>query len=200
MPEAASLPLNVVDGLNLEEKYRKTLRPGELLQDREGKTRRLPRFFYEVNSWDTARKTELSPHFALWEFINTDLHEAEVLRRFPRYIPCAVAALAAALEVLRVHLGTVVHISANGGYRSPGHRISGHGSTHHWATAANIYRIGDEYIDGEEKIQKYADVACKLLPAIWPRPFGRQIGFADDHLHLDLGYSVVIPREADGEE
>ncbi|HEY2934068.1 MAG TPA: hypothetical protein VGK99_20190 [Acidobacteriota bacterium] len=199
MADEPSVPLKVVDGLDLDEKYRKALRPGDLLQDRDGNARRLPRFFYEIDSWDRARKIELSPHFALWEFINTDLHEVETLRRFPRYIPCAVAALAAALEVLRAHLGTVVHIAANGGYRSPAHKLSGHASTHHWATAANIYRIGDEYIDGEEKIQKYAEIARKLLPAVWPRPFGHNVGFADDHLHLDLGYAVLVPRDAGSE-
>src|SRR5688572_3924022 len=147
MTDVPSLPFKVVDGLALKEKYRKVLRPGEIMHDRAGNTRRLPRFFYEVDSWDTARNVALSAHFAMWEFVNTDLHEVETLRRFPRYIPCAVSALAAALEVLRINVGTVVHIAANGGYRSPCHKLSGHASTHHWATAANIYRVGDELID-----------------------------------------------------
>ena len=34
--------------------------------------------------------TQLSPSFALWEFIQTDVREAAPLRGFPRYVPCAI--------------------------------------------------------------------------------------------------------------
>ena len=32
------------------------------------------------------------------------------------------------------------------------------------------------------------------------RPWGHGPGLSDDHLHLDLGYVTVVPREAAGEE
>jgi hypothetical protein len=52
-----------------------------------------------------------------------DVREVEAMRTFPRYVPCAVALLATALEVFRAEVGTFVHIAANGGYRSPGHAL-----------------------------------------------------------------------------
>jgi hypothetical protein len=78
-------------------------------------------FFYEVDSWQTAQQIQLAEDFALWEFLTVDVREAEPLRTFPRYIPCAITALAAHLQVLRREIGTFVHIAANGGYRSPSH-------------------------------------------------------------------------------
>ena len=87
---------------------------------------------------------ELTPNFGLWEFIDVDVREAEPLRRFPRYVPCAVTLLARALERFRDHVGTFVHVAANGGYRSPAHALTAHASPHCWGTAANIYRIGDD--------------------------------------------------------
>ena len=37
----------------------------------------------------------------------------------------------------------------------------------------------------------------KVSPAFWIRPFGHVKGFADDHLHLDVGYAVLTPRGRD---
>src|SRR4051794_30752154 len=102
------LPLKLVDGLRLEERCRQALRPGEMVPDREGRMRRLPRFFYEVDSWKTALETQLSPRFALWEFMASDVREAEALRGFPRYVPCAVTATAAHLELYREKVGTYI--------------------------------------------------------------------------------------------
>lgn len=199
MADHRRLPLNVVDGLQLPEPYRTALRPGAILLDEEGRGRRLPRFFYEIDSWQTARGTQLAPNFSLYEFIGTDVREAAVLHGFPRYVPCATTLLAAQLSVLRQHLGTYVFIAANGGYRSPGHELSRAASAHHWGTAVNIYRIGDDYLDRREVIDRYAAAAREVLPAVWVRPFGHSAGFADDHLHLDLGYVTAVPREAEGE-
>lgn len=199
MADNRRLPLRVVDGLRLSAAIRAALRPGELLYDAEGRGRRLPRFFYEIDSWKTARETQIAPEFGLYEFIATDLHEAPVLHGFPRYIPCAVLLLASQLSVFRQKVGTYVHIAANGGYRSPGHATARDASTHHWGTAVNIYRIGDDYLDSQEAIDRYAGIAHDVLPAVWTRPYGHNVGFADDHLHLDLGYVTVVPREAAGE-
>ena len=195
-----SLPLKVADGLALGAPYRSLLMPGALVRDSYGRTRRLPRFFYAVQSWDQALQTRLSPHFALWEFMDVDLYEALPLRNFPRYIPCAVTALAAHLEVFRCQVGQPVKIAANGGYRSPAHGKSVLGSTHSWGTAANIFRIGDDYLDEPEKIERYASMATSLLPALRVARFATTSGGGDDHLHLDIGHVIAVPDDAPPEE
>jgi hypothetical protein len=196
----SNLPLPIIDGLELPAPHRSLLMPGVVVRDSHARTRRLPRFFYVVESWAVALATRLAPHFALWEFMDVDLYEPAPLRRFPRYVPCAVTMLAAHLEVLRGQFGAPVHVAANGGYRSPSHGRSIPGSPHAWATAANIYRIGDEYLDEREKIERYASVATDLLPALRARPFGPGPGCVDDHVHLDLGYVTAVPTEAPGED
>jgi len=196
----ADFPLRVVDGMGLDDEYRALLRPGELMRDRGGRLRRLPRFFYEIPSWDVALETGLSTNFEVWEFLNVDVREAEALRsEWPRYLPCAVSALAAFLELLRREVGTYVHIAANGGYRSPAHALSTHASTHCWGTAANIYRVGDDWMDDAKTIARYARTAEKLLPGLYVRPYGPGVGEADDHLHVDLGWSVTVPHGTAGE-
>ncbi len=197
--EYRSLPLRIVDGLDLPEKYQQVLRPGALVADRQGRLRRLPRFFYEIDSRQTASEIQMAAHFALSEFAEVDVREAAVLRAFPRYLPCAVTLLAAQLELFRLQVGAPVRIAANGGYRSPGHALSAYASTHAWGTAVNIYQIGDELLDEQEKIERYAGIATKLLPGIWSRPYGHNLGYADDHLHLDLGFVTVTPRDAASE-
>jgi hypothetical protein len=196
----ADTPLQVVDGARLGDELRRILRPGELMRGRDGRLRRLPRFFYRVPTWDVALEAELSPNFEVWEFLNVDVRETERLRSgWPRYLPCAVSLLASYLELFRREVGTYVHISANGGYRSPAHRLSTHASTHCWGTAANLYRVGDDWLDDEKTIAKYARVARRLMPGLYVRPYGGGVGQADDHLHLDLGWTVVVPHGVPGE-
>jgi hypothetical protein len=190
-----TLPLPIVDGCRLGARHRELLRPGELLQTRGGEVHRLPRFFFEVGSAVDAVNTQLTPHFGLWEFMEVDLHEPEPLRAFPRYVPCAVTALAAALEVLRLEFGVPIRIAANGGYRSPAHGGAASASPHCWATAANVYRIGSDYVDSEEKIVRYGELASRVVAGCWTRPYGHDRGFADDHLHIDLGYGTLVPRQ-----
>src|SRR2546426_8523441 len=113
MNDPPPLPLKLVDGLKLPHSYRNALKPGDVLADSQGRRRRLPRFFFEIESWDAALNTALTPHFALWELINVDLRETEAMRSFPKYIPCAVTLLAAHLEVFREQVGTAVHVAAN---------------------------------------------------------------------------------------
>jgi hypothetical protein len=194
------LSLPIVDGLELGAPHRSLLMPGASVRDSHARTRRLPRFFYAVESWALALQTQLTPHFALWEFMDVDLYEPAPLRRFPRYIPCAVTTLAAHLEVLRMQLGAPIHIAANGGYRSPSHGRSQPGSPHAWGTAANIYRIGDQYLDERDAIERYSALAADLLPAMRPRPYGPGPGSVDDHVHLDLGYVTAVPTDAPSEE
>ena len=191
--------LLVVDARILDEDRRAALRPGELVPDGSGRLRRLPVFFYEVPSWQVARETELAPNFALWEFIEVDLHEAPALRVYPRYVPCAVTLLASALSVVRQQVNEPMRISANGGYRSPSHVKSNAGSTHCWGTAANICRVGDDWLDSQATIERIAGAATRAIPALWARPYGETAGCADDHLHLDFGFTTLVPRAAAGE-
>ena len=196
MGESYKFPLTIVDGIRLEKSIRDALLPGRILHDSSGRARRLPRYFYEIPSWDQAMSLQLSPNFALWEFIQTDVREAAALRTFPRYIPCAITLLAASLERFREAVGSFVHIAANGGYRSPQHALSMNATPHCWGTAVNIYRVGDVYLDDRESIERYAAVARQALPGVWTRPFGTGRGQTDDHLHLDLGFVLSMPRGA----
>jgi hypothetical protein len=191
-------PLPGVDAGELPDEYRRVLRPGEALIDRAGRRRILPRQFLLVDSWHAALDTPLTAHFMLWELIGVDVREAPPARSFPRYVPCALLLLAAALELFRQEVGTYVHIAANGGYRSPAHALSTHASRHCWGTAANIYRIGDSYLCSQQEIERYATIARRVIPGVWIRPYGPGVGQADDHLHLDLGYTVFETPEDDG--
>ncbi|HEV3410234.1 MAG TPA: hypothetical protein VG095_08060, partial [Chthoniobacterales bacterium] len=78
-----------------------------------------------------------------------------------------------------------------GGYRSPAHQRNQHKSTHCWATAADIYRVGDTYLEDERSIRRYAQVAESLGAQVYVRPYAE----GDDHLHIDLGFVTVTPRE-----
>jgi hypothetical protein len=194
------LSLPVVDGLTLSKELRAALRPGETLKDEGGRTRRLPRWFYEVSSWEEAENVQLAPKFYLYELIRTDVREAEALYAFPRYVPCAVTLLAAGLSVLRQHFETYVYVAGNGGYRSPSHHLTRAASTHCWGTAANIYRVGDDYLETQDVIERYAEQAREVLPGAWIRSYGSDIGFADDHLHIDFGYARLVPHDADSDD
>lgn len=188
--------LAVVDGLALPAAVRDALRPGATVEDAEGRQRLLPRYFYEIPSWEVARETVLAPSFGLYEFIHVDLYEARVLQQFPRYVPCGVTALAAHLAVLRQAFGTYVHVAANGGYRSPAHRhTTPEALDHAWGTAADLYRVGDDFLDTQEAIESYAARIRALLPGVWIAPYGTEPGQTDDHLHLSLGYLTLTPPE-----
>jgi hypothetical protein len=197
MNDVSSLP--IVDGRQLDVQRRLALRPGELVRDDSGQQRRLPCFFYEVASWQLARDVELAANFGLWEFMDIDVHEPPIVRTYPRYVPCAVSLLASTLSVVRQQVKQPIWISANGGYRSPAHRRSREGSTHCWGTAANIYRIGDDWLDTQSAIERATLVATRAVPALWARPFGESRGCNDDHLHVDLGFATFVPRTAPGE-
>jgi hypothetical protein len=188
--------LRPVDGLCLSQEYRALLRPGETETDLIGNVRRLPRFFYEIASWQQAKEIRLAPHFTLAELMLVDCREARLLlSQFPHYVPCAIVLLATLLENLRREVDAPVFVSANGGYRSPAHQIGGAKSVHAWGTAANIYRIGDTFLSDARSIEKYRAIAASLSPAVFVRPFGREKGQTDDHLHVDLGYASLTPRE-----
>jgi len=199
MGEAYHFPLPVVDGLRLDKALRDVLLPDRHIHDESGAMRRLPRYFFEIASWEHAMSVRLSPNFGLWEFIQTDVREAAALRAFPRYVPCAITLLALCLERFRDATGTFVHIAANGGYRSPRHAINTNATPHCWGSAANIYRIGDTLLDTPDTIRRYATLVHDVIPTAWTRPLGDERMMTDDHLHVDLGYVISIPREAPGE-
>ena len=188
-----ALPLPMIDGLSLGDAHRSLLRPDEVVACPDGVPRRLPRYFYRVDSWAQALEMRLTENFSLWEFIDVDLYEPDLLRQYPRYVPCAVALLAGQLEILRAALSATVHISANGGYRSPAHRRSMPGSPHAWATAANIYRVGTDYMDTRDRIERVNGIVARLMPGLWTRPYGNVAGHVDDHVHFDLGYALLTP-------
>jgi hypothetical protein len=188
--------LRAIDGLRLSQEHRALLRPGEAEMDFAGNVHRLPRFFYEILSWQQAQEIRLAPHFTLAELMRVDCREARLLlSHFPHYVPCTIVLLATFLENLRREVDAPVFISANGGYRSPAHQIGGAKSIHAWGAAANIYRIGDTFLSDERSIKKYRTIAAALSPAVFVRPFGREKGETDDHLHVDLGYANLTPRE-----
>ena len=185
-----------IDGLRLPDEYRALLRPGESEAGANSIVHRLPRFFYEIGSWEEAHEIRLAPHFTLAELMLVDCREARLLlSQFPHYVPCAILLLARFLEAFRREVDAPVFISANGGYRSPAHQIGGAKSIHAWGTAANIYRIGDTFLSYTRSTEKYRTIAASLGPAVFVRPFGREKGQTSDHLHIDLGYVRLTPRE-----
>jgi hypothetical protein len=188
--------LKVVDTFDLDDELRALLRPGEMVRDAQGRRHRLPRYFYEVASHEEAMNLRLTPHFGMNEFILVDLKEAQRLQQFPRYVPCAVRILAFYLEQFRAAVGASVHIAVNGCYRSPSHKLALNATPHMWGTAADIYRIGTNILKTKEMIEKYNDLAEELSEDVNVLPYGHVTGKnADDHVHLDLGYITVIPRE-----
>jgi peptidase M15-like protein len=187
--------LRAVDGFDLPQEYRVLLRPDEAETDFRGNLHRLPRFFYEIRSWQEARDVRVAPHFTLAELMLVDCREARLLlSQFPHYVPCAIVLLARFLEDFRREVDAPVFISANGGYRSSAHQIGGAKSIHAWGTAADIYRVGDTFLDDAKSIEKYRAIAASLSPAVFVQPFGPEREQTDDHLHIDLGFVSLTPR------
>lgn len=187
--------LKIVDAFDLDPEIRSLLRPNELADGAGGRQHRLPRYFYEIPSHERAREVRLTPHFGLNEFILVDLKEAPRIRAYPRYIPCAVRMLAFYLEWLREVVGAPIHLAVNGGYRSPAHRLAVGTTPHMWGTAADLYRVGSVILKDKESIEKYNRIAEDLSDDLWVMPYGHEIGKADDHIHLDLGFISLVPRE-----
>jgi hypothetical protein len=191
-----SQQIKVVDAFDLDDELRSLLKPGEMVRDAQGRRHRLPRYFYEVPTHDAAVQIRLTPHFGLNEFILVDLKEAARLQQFPRYVPCAVRLLAFFLEQFRAAAGASVHIAVNGGYRSPAHKMAFPVISHMWGTAADIYRIGPAILKTKELIDRFNDLAEDLSDDVVVMAYGHETGTTvDDHLHIDLGYVIVVPRE-----
>jgi hypothetical protein len=187
--------LKVVDAFDLDAELRSLLRPAEMAEDRDGRQHRLPRYFYEIPTHEAARQIRLTPHFGLNEFLLVDLKEAPRIRSYPRYVPCAVRTLAFYLERLREVTSASLHIAVNGGYRSPAHKLSPGATPHMWGTAVDLYRIGNVVLRDQAAIETYNRVAEEMSDELYVMPFGHEVGRADDHMHLDLGYLMLVPRE-----
>ena len=188
-------PVKVVDAFDLDDELRSLLRPGEMCRDAQGRRHRLPRYFYEVPSHKESRDIRLTAHFGMNEFTQVDLKETPRLQEYPRYVPCAVRFLAFYLEKLREAFGASLHISVNGGYRSPAHKMALAGTPHMWGTAADIYRIGNTILNSQEAIEKYNKIAEVVSDDLHVMPYGHEVGQADDHVHVDLGFISMVPRE-----
>ena len=104
------------------------------------------------------------------------------------------------LEDLRTKVGAPVFVAANGGYRSPAHRLNTAANPHWWAAAADIYRVGDTWLNTQNSVEKHGALARELLPDVNVLPYGHQPGESDDHLHLDLGYLRAVPNGCDEAE
>jgi hypothetical protein len=187
--------LKIVDAFDLDPEVRSLLMPHEMAEGKDGRQHRLPRYFYEIPSHEAARDVRLSAHFGLNELLLVDLKEAEQLRTYPRYVPCAVRLLAFYLERLREAVGAPVHLAVNGGYRSPAHKLAVGATPHMWGTAADLYRIGSQILNEKDTIEKYNRIAEDISGDLWVMPYGHEIGKTDDHIHLDLGYISLVPRE-----
>lgn len=191
---ADPIPFRAVDGLRLGAEHRALLRPGEMDEGNDGSLHALPRYFYEVPSWEAAKAMKLTKNFTLAELLTVDCHEAPLLLKyFPHYVPCAVLVFARYLQEFRVRVDAPVYVAANGGYRSPAHQLSHAGSMHCWGTAVNIFRIGDTWLDNSKAIERYARIAESLGPEVQCKPYGPAPGEATDHLHFDIGYVHLIP-------
>jgi hypothetical protein len=107
-----------------------------------------------------------------------------------------VRVLAFFLEQFRAAAGGSVHIAVNGGYRSPAHKMSTDATPHMWGTAADIYRISGSILKSKDLIDRFNDLAEELSDDVLVMPYGHETGKSvDDHVHIDLGYLTVIPRE-----
>ena len=191
-------PFKVIDGLRLPAAQRKLLCPGAPRIDARGRTHLLPRFFYEIATWQFAKENRLGPDFTLAELMNVDCREAGLLlHTFPHYLPCAAAILARYLQALRNKVGAPIYIATNGGYRSPAHAHSHHATPHLWGAAANIYRIGDTWLNDRGGIEKFGRIAESIGPGVNVKPYGHGPHETDDHLHLDIGYVTCVPRDCD---
>jgi hypothetical protein len=74
--------------------------------------------------------------------------------------------------------------------------MADYATPHMWGTAADVYRIGTAILKTKELIEKVNDLAEELSDDVMVLPYGHQLGTtADDHVHIDLGYVLVIPRE-----
>jgi hypothetical protein len=67
-----------------------------------------------------------------------------------------------------------------------------------WGTAADVYRVGSTVLNDSDAIQKYGRLAREIAPsALQVKPYGHDLGSTDDHLHVELGYLTLEPRERD---
>jgi hypothetical protein len=106
-----------------------------------------------------------------------------------------VRILAFYLEQVRTEIGLSLHVAVNGGYRSPAHKLGLGATPHMWGTAVDVYRVGTTILKDQETIEKYNQIAENVSDEFYVMPYGHEPGTADDHMHIDLGYVTLLPRE-----
>src|SRR5258708_2922129 len=146
--------LKVVDACDLDDELRSLLRPGEMVQDEQGRRHHLPRYFYEVPSQEAAVSIRLTQYFGLNELLLVDLKEAPRLQQFPCYIPCAVRLLANYLEQFRAAAGARVPLAVNRGDPPPPHKLAPHPRPHMGGTPPDILPTGPPILKPRRGMRK----------------------------------------------
>ena len=163
----------------------------KLLQDRCGISRTLPSSFLRVDSWSQALETPLSPNFKLWNWIGVDVRETPLMG------PSALRSVrgrAAGRRARTVPPGSR-HLCARGRQR----RLSLAGACAQPARLAPLLGHGRQHLPHRRHLARQPRGSRRRRhrtardSGVWIRPYGPEDGQADDHLHLDIGYTVFEP-------
>src|SRR3989442_10872177 len=159
--------MRAIDAFNLPAEYRALLRPAEAETDFRGNVHLLPRFFYEIGSWEEAHEIRFAPHFTLAELMLVDCREARLLlSEFPHYVPCAIVLLARLLEDFRREVDAPVFISANGGHRSPAHQIGGAKKIHDPGETAGALSGCDNFLGNAKRLEDTGGIPGVHMPGL----------------------------------
>ena len=194
-------PLPIVDGLELDAPVRSLLMPGVPVRDSHARLRRLPRFFYAVESWNVALETQADAAFR-----DVGVHGRRSVRagaaapvsratcRAPSRRSPRISRCCASRSARRFTSPPTADIDRRRtASRSPG-------SPHCWGTAANIYRIGDRVSRRARRDRKVRGARDRSAAGAARAAVRAGPGCVDDHVHLDLGYVTAVPADAAGEE
>ena len=106
-----------------------------------------------------AKELALTAHVRLSELLIVDCREApRLLEEFPHYVPCAVSLLARVLEDFpRAGRRVGLHFGQRRvPFTGPSAFHPGHDRSSTGASAADVYRIGDTFLNTRSAIEKYA--------------------------------------------
>ena len=59
---------------------------------------------------------------------------------------------------------------------------------------------GNEWMNDRDSIERANSAISRISPSLWVRPYGPDRGEANDHVHIDIGYAILEPRGAMGED
>ena len=146
----------------------------------DGALHHLPRFFFEVPSWEEAHRCA-SRSLCLSELITSIRAKPICSCTPPSLVPCAILALAR-ISRFPPRNGRAGVYHANGGYRllptGQSRRV-----LHNWGTARTFIASGDIYLNDEKSITRHASIARRSARRFLSGPKD-----GDDHLQVDLGY------------